>query len=96
MWRQPAHPYTRALLAAAPVADPRLARSRTKSVLQGELPSPLNPPPGCSFNTRCPMARERCREERPVLRTLADGRMVACHYDLLEQPAALPAVSVAS
>ena len=97
IWRQPAHPYTRALLAAAPVADPRLARGRAKSVLQGELPSPLNPPPGCSFNTRCPMAQARCRQERPVLRSAAGGRMVACHYDLLEQPAALPpAVSVAS
>ncbi len=97
IWQQPAHPYTYALLAAAPVADPRLARSRTKSVLQGELPSPLNPPPGCSFNTRCPMARERCRQERPVLRSVAGGRMVACHYDLLEQPAGLPpALSVAS
>jgi oligopeptide/dipeptide ABC transporter ATP-binding protein len=96
IWQQPAHPYTHALLAAAPVADPRLARSRNKSLLQGELPSPLSPPSGCSFNTRCPMARERCREEQPVLRTLADGHMVACHYDLLGQPAALPAVSVAS
>ena len=96
IWRQPAHPYTHALFAAAPVADPRLARSRNKSVLQGELPSPLNPPPGCSFNTRCPMAHKRCREDRPVLRTLADGRMVACHYDLHQQPEALPAVSVAS
>ncbi|HVQ66764.1 MAG TPA: oligopeptide/dipeptide ABC transporter ATP-binding protein [Bradyrhizobium sp.] len=95
IWRRPAHPYTHALLAAAPVADPRLARSRNKSVLQGELPSPLNPPPGCSFNTRCPMARERCRVDQPVLRTLADGRMVACHYDLHQQPEALPAVSVA-
>jgi oligopeptide/dipeptide ABC transporter ATP-binding protein len=97
IWQQPAHPYTRALLAAAPVADPRLARGRTKSVLQGELPSPLNPPPGCSFNTRCPMAQERCRQERPVLRSTAGGRMVACHYDLLEQPAAFPpAVCAAS
>jgi oligopeptide/dipeptide ABC transporter ATP-binding protein len=97
IWRQPAHPYTHALLAAAPVADPRLARSRTKSVLQGELPSPLNPPPGCSFNTRCPMAQARCRHERPILRSVSGGRMVACHYDLLERPAALPpAVSVAS
>jgi peptide/nickel transport system ATP-binding protein len=95
IWQQPAHPYTRALLAAAPVADPRLARSRTKAVLQGELPSPLNPPPGCSFNTRCPMAQERCRQERPSLRSVAGGRMVACHYDLLEQ-SALPAVCVAS
>jgi peptide/nickel transport system ATP-binding protein len=90
IWQQPAHPYTFALLAAAPVADPRLARGRTRSVLQGELPSPLNPPPGCSFNTRCPMARERCRQERPVLRNVSGGRMVACHYDLLEQSAELP------
>jgi peptide/nickel transport system ATP-binding protein len=96
IWQLPAHPDTHALLAAAPVADPRL-RGRTRSVLQGELPSPLNPPPGCSFNTRCPMAQERCRQERPVLRSMAGGRMVACHYDLLEQPAALPpAMSVAS
>jgi len=97
IWQQPAHPYTRALLAAAPVADPRLARSRTKDVLQGELPSPLDPPPGCSFNTRCPMAQDRCRQERPILRSVAGGRMVACHYDLLEQHAAsLPAGCVAS
>jgi len=96
MWQRPAHPYTSALLAAAPVADPRAARGRTRNVLQGELPSPMNPPPGCSFNTRCPMAQERCRQQRPVLRSAADGRMVACHYDLFEQPAALPpAVCVA-
>jgi peptide/nickel transport system ATP-binding protein/oligopeptide transport system ATP-binding protein len=97
VWDQPAHPYTQALLAAAPVADPKLARSRTRSVLQGELPSPLNPPPGCSFNTRCLYARERCREERPMLRAVSGGRKVACHYDLLEQQPTLPqAVSAAS
>jgi peptide/nickel transport system ATP-binding protein len=89
IWERPAHPYTAALLAAAPVADPKLARSRRKSVLQGELPSPLNPPPGCSFHLRCPMAQERCRQERPILRSVSGGRMVACHYDLLEQPAEL-------
>jgi oligopeptide/dipeptide ABC transporter ATP-binding protein len=89
IWERPAHPYTAALLAAAPVADPKLARSRHKSVLQGELPSPLNPPPGCSFHLRCPMAQERCRQERPILRSVSGERMVACHYDLLEQPAEL-------
>jgi oligopeptide/dipeptide ABC transporter ATP-binding protein len=95
IWRQPAHPYTLALLAAAPIADPR--RGRAKQVLQGELPSPLNPPQGCSFHERCPMARERCGKERPLLRKVSGGRMVACHYDLLEQPVELPrAVSVAS
>jgi oligopeptide/dipeptide ABC transporter ATP-binding protein len=96
IWRQPAHPYTLALLAAAPVADPRLARSRTRQVLEGELPSPLNPPSGCSFHERCPMAQARCSQERPVLRKLAGGRMVACHYDLLEQPYELPRANAAS
>lgn len=90
LWRQPAHPYTLALLAAAPVADPKLARSRTRRILQGELPSPLDPPAGCSFHERCPIARERCSQERPMLRTMSGGRMVACHYDLLEQPADVP------
>jgi len=95
IWERPAHPYTRALLAAAPVADPKLARSRTKAVLEGELPSPLDPPPGCAFNTRCPLAQARCRSERPQLRTLPGGRKVACHYDLVEhaapaKPATLP------
>ena len=90
IWERPAHPYTAALLAAAPVADPRLARSRRRSILQGELPSPLDPPPGCSFHVRCPLARERCRQERPLLRSVAGGRSVACHYDLLEQPVELP------
>jgi peptide/nickel transport system ATP-binding protein len=97
VWQQPAHPYTQALLAAAPVADPRLARSRTRHVLQGELPSLLDPPAGCAFHTRCPLAREHCRHERPVLRVLPGGRQVACHYDLLPQSAAPPlAVSAAS
>jgi peptide/nickel transport system ATP-binding protein len=90
IWERPAHPYTAALLAAAPLADPKLARSRRRNILQGELPSPLNPPPGCSFHVRCPIAQERCRQERPLLRNLGDGRSVACHYDLLEQPAELP------
>jgi peptide/nickel transport system ATP-binding protein len=90
IWERPAHPYTAALLAAAPVADPKLARSRRRIILQGELPSPLDPPPGCAFHVRCPMAQARCREERPLLRTVGGGRSVACHYDLLEQSAALP------
>jgi peptide/nickel transport system ATP-binding protein len=96
VWEQPAHPYTQALLAAAPIADPRLARNRTRSVLQGELPSPLDPPPGCSFNTRCPYARERCREERPSLRTISGGRKVACHFDLMEQQPAVPYAAAAA
>jgi len=85
IWREPAHPYTQALLASAPVADPKVARRRTRQVLQGELPSPLEPPQGCAFNTRCPLVHERCRQERPPLRSLSGGRKVACHFDLLAQ-----------
>jgi dipeptide transport system ATP-binding protein len=72
----PQHPYTRALLAASPVADPSRRGFRAK--LFGELPSPINPPPGCVFHPRCPLANARCREEVPRLQTL-NGRLVACH-----------------
>ena len=80
VWRTPQHPYTRALLAAAPVANPRLARNRQRTVLQGELPSPLDPPGGCPFHSRCSLAQDRCRAERPVLRPVASGAMAACHF----------------
>ena len=80
IWRNPQHPYTRALLAAAPVANPKLARSRQRTVLQGELPSPLDPPGGCPFHSRCTFAQDRCRAERPVLRPVASGAMAACHF----------------
>ncbi|MGQ0662778.1 MAG: dipeptide ABC transporter ATP-binding protein [Pseudomonadota bacterium] len=73
----PRHPYTRALLASTPSTDP--ARRGARGVLKGELPSPLSPPPGCAFHTRCPNATERCRVERPDLRAVA-GRQVACHH----------------
>lgn len=73
---RPLHPYTQALLAAVPVLDPQ--RRRPRVPLQGETPSPLNPPRGCSFHTRCPLAQPRCREEAPRLRPV-DGRQVACH-----------------
>jgi dipeptide transport system ATP-binding protein len=72
----PQHPYTRALLAASPIADPSRRGTRTKLV--GELPSPLHPPPGCVFHPRCPLANARCREEVPQLQPL-HGRQVACH-----------------
>lgn len=85
IWNAPAHPYTRALLGAAPIANPKIARKRTRQILQGELPSPLNPPPGCAFSARCPLAQDRCRAERPVLRPLSGDRKVACHFDLVSQ-----------
>jgi len=78
LFARPLHPYTRALLAAAPVANPRLRRRRAP--LQGEPPSPLDPPSGCRFRTRCPYAMERCAIETPRLRVLAPGHTVACHF----------------
>ncbi|BAQ46753.1 MULTISPECIES: peptide ABC transporter ATP-binding protein [Methylobacterium] len=82
IYANPLHPYTRALMAATPGVGPR---TRERIVLRGELPSPLNPPQGCVFSTRCPHATDRCRQERPAPRPLA-GRAVACHYaeDFLE------------
>ena len=71
------HPYTEQLLLAVPVPDPRVKRK--KRVLQGDVPSPINPPPGCHFHTRCPYAVDRCRVEEPALREVRPGQMVACH-----------------
>ncbi|HYF54150.1 MAG TPA: oligopeptide/dipeptide ABC transporter ATP-binding protein, partial [Salinarimonas sp.] len=78
MFAEPLHPYTRALMAAAPVPDPRAKRERI--TLQGDVPSPMNPPSGCTFHTRCPLAVPRCREDTPALRTVGNGRQVACHF----------------
>ncbi|HEV3491424.1 MAG TPA: oligopeptide/dipeptide ABC transporter ATP-binding protein [Reyranella sp.] len=80
IWRNPQHPYTKALLAAAPIADPKAARARQRTVLQGELPSPIDPPAGCPFHSRCPIAHERCKLDRPVLRPVAGGAQAACHF----------------
>jgi oligopeptide/dipeptide ABC transporter ATP-binding protein len=71
------HPYTEQLLLAVPIPDPRV--KRPKRVLQGDVPSPINPPPGCHFHTRCPYAVERCRSEVPTLREVKPGQLVACH-----------------
>ncbi len=79
----PAHPYTRALLSAVPIADP--TRRRVREVIKGEIPSPANPPTGCRFHTRCPYAYDRCRTEEPKLKDRDSGRAVACH--LTELPA---------
>jgi len=77
IFERPRHPYTRALLGSTPSVDP--ARRRERIVLSGEIPSPLRPPPGCAFNSRCPHATDRCVAEPPPLRPV-DGRLVACHY----------------
>jgi peptide/nickel transport system ATP-binding protein len=83
LYEHPAHPYTAALLAAIPVPDPEMRPDEAK-VLGGEIPSPVHPPSGCRFRTRCPRAGERCATEEPQLRELAPGQFVACHYPLEE------------
>ncbi|MEE8045608.1 MAG: oligopeptide/dipeptide ABC transporter ATP-binding protein [Dehalococcoidia bacterium] len=79
IYRDPQHPYTKALLSAVPIPDPVIERKRDRVVLKGDMPSPLNPPKGCVFNTRCPVAEDRCFVEIPVPRTYSDGRKIACH-----------------
>jgi oligopeptide transport system ATP-binding protein len=74
----PKHPYTQALISSVPVPDPAARKERI--VLKGDVPTPLRPPPGCRFHTRCPIAEERCRIEEPLLRVLDDGRSTACHF----------------
>ena len=78
LFDNPLHPYTRALLSAVPVPDPRVEAQRTHQTLKGEVPSPLSPPPGCVFHPRCAMAVEGCRTEVPALRELRPGHWVAC------------------
>jgi len=80
LFAHPRHPYTKALLSAVPIPDPRKARTRERIILQGDLPSPVNPPSGCVFNTRCWKAADRCRTEVPQLMQIGTNHRIACHF----------------
>ena len=84
LYEQTVHPYTRGLIDAIPVPDPAQARSRARIVVTGELPSAINPPSGCRFRTRCPLAQEICAAEEPPLRSFSPGHRAACHFPLRE------------
>lgn len=79
LYEQPAHPYTKALLSAIPIPDPKVELTKKRIKMEGEIPSPLNPPSGCRFANRCPYVEERCREEEPELRLIAPNHYAACH-----------------
>lgn len=79
IYKNPLHPYTKGLLGSVPVANPVLARKKEKSGIEGDIPSPINPPSGCRFHTRCPYARPECALAKPELKDVGGGHMVACH-----------------
>jgi peptide/nickel transport system ATP-binding protein len=101
IYERHAHPYTAGLIGAIPVPDPIVARTRRGIGITGELPSPINPPSGCRFRTRCPLAQEICAEEEPLLRSFGPGHVAACHFPLQTAPGdgarmSMPAAAVPS
>jgi peptide/nickel transport system ATP-binding protein len=95
LYRYPTHPYTNALLASIPEPDPDVRPSTNGAGLAGEIPSPVSPPSGCRFRTRCPRAQERCAEEEPVMRQMRPDHFVACHFPV-ESPVSFGAAPAAA
>jgi peptide/nickel transport system ATP-binding protein len=95
IYQRAAHPYTAGLIATIPVPDPSVERAKESVGIKGELPSPVNPPSGCRFRTRCPFAQERCEREEPALRSFGDGHVAACHFPL-QSPVESGVASLAS
>jgi oligopeptide/dipeptide ABC transporter ATP-binding protein len=95
IYHHPAHPYTAGLLTAIPIPDPTVERAKDDVGVRGELPSPINPPSGCRFRTRCPRAEQRCADEVPELRLFGPGHLAACHFPLEEPVAETAAPAVA-
>ena len=73
------HPYSKALLSAVPIPDPKLEAQKKRQIIEGDVPSPINKPKGCAFSSRCPLACDKCRQSAPTLKEAAPGHFVACH-----------------
>nr|WP_315972483.1 dipeptide ABC transporter ATP-binding protein [Photobacterium sanguinicancri] len=95
VYTQPSHPYTQALLSAIPIPNPRL-RNQTRIMLEGELPSPINPPQGCRFHTRCHYATDKCQSNQPIEVNISANHSVACHYPLDVAPSKIDKIEVLS